>query len=146
MEKEAQALAGEAFQAGYNCCESMLKVSIDLLNLEIPRGVIRMGHFFRKGIAESGCVCGALAGGVMVLGFVMGEHLKGKEAVQRFQKGFKEQQGSTCCRVIRKGHNLFDKFTNRECRELTANSALLLFEILLSYGINPKEKNICLTK
>ncbi|MDA8236035.1 MAG: C-GCAxxG-C-C family protein [Clostridia bacterium] len=123
--------AEELFRQGYNCCESMIKASIEIFELPLPESTYLMGRFFRQGVAESGCICGALAGGVMMLGFIAGEHKQNVDLAKKFQKDFIRQFGSSCCRVIRKNHSLLDKFSTKECKLITRYTAGKLQEILV---------------
>ncbi|OEH84966.1 hypothetical protein BHU72_07180 [Desulfuribacillus stibiiarsenatis] len=125
--------AMEAFKQKSNCCESMIRTSIELLELPIPPEVVNMGRFFQKGVAGSGCVCGALAGGMMILGYVLHDHPRGLEAAKKFEQGFREQNSSTCCRVIHKKQGMLNKITGSGCCSLTGNSAELLFSIIEEY-------------
>ncbi|MDT3698411.1 MAG: C-GCAxxG-C-C family (seleno)protein [Thermincola sp.] len=133
MEKIA-ARAEELYREGLNCCESMLKASIEELRLPLPEDTYRLGRFFREGIAESGCICGALAGGIMILGYQAGDYKRDLPLAERFRAGFVGKFGSTCCRVIRRKQSFIGKLWNRECRELTGFSAGLLYELLNDVG------------
>jgi C_GCAxxG_C_C family probable redox protein len=59
-----------------------------------------------EALCVGGCVCGALAGGIMVLGMVYGRSNPGDEAplvlakAKELHDWFKSQKGSTCCRVL----------------------------------------------
>lgn len=118
--------AEEFFRAGYNCCESMIKACIEVYDLPLPEETYLLGKFFRLGVAESGCICGALAGGVMMLGYLAGAGDYDKSLAQRFREGFVAEFGSTCCRVIRKQQSLTGRLRNKKCREITASAARLL--------------------
>jgi C_GCAxxG_C_C family probable redox protein len=140
MEKEQSELATRAkdyamdiFKQTDNCCKSMLETSIELLDLPLPKEVVHLGSFYRKGLAETGCICGALAGGMMIIGYVLHDHPNGLEAAKKFEKKFKEQNRSTCCRVIHKDQGIMNKFTGSGCRTLTGDAAALLFEIIREY-------------
>lgn len=136
---EAKSESEEAFRSGLNCCESMLTTSIKLLDLDLPKEVVHMGRFFRRGIGETGCICGAMVGGVMMLSYLMHDHPKGLEAVQHFETAFKQRHKATCCRVIRKSQNVLSRLTNKECEKLTGDTAFLLFQILQSYQLPLKK-------
>lgn len=130
---QAKEYATDIFKQTDNCCKSMLQTSIQLLDLPLPKEVVHMGSFYRKGLAETGCICGALAGGMMILGYILHDHPKGLEAAKKFEKKFKEQNGATCCRVIHKGQGIMNRFTGNGCCALTGEAAALLFEIIKEY-------------
>ena len=129
--REEIALRAEnLFRNGFNCCESMLKSSIEVLNLPLPEDAYLMGRFFREGVAGSGCICGALVGGIMMLGFLSKGNIYGVEKAEHFKNKFIEEYGSTCCRVIRKKQSLTERFRNKQCKQITKFSAGLLCEML----------------
>ena len=121
--------AEEHFRSGLNCCESMLKASIEVLELPLPEKTYLLGKFFREGIAGSGCVCGALAGGTMILGFLYGETKEGLALAKSFREQFVQEFGSSCCRVLRKKQSFVERLSRSQCRRITGFSALTLSRI-----------------
>lgn len=128
----ANKLADQAeanFSQGFNCCESVIKAAIETLDLPLPSETYRMGSFFRRGVAGTGCICGALAGGIMMLGYIAGE--KGnQDLAEKFRQDFVERFGSTCCRVIRKKQSITERFWAKECQEITRFAGAKLQEVL----------------
>jgi C_GCAxxG_C_C family probable redox protein len=57
-------------------------------------------------LVEGGCTCGALSGGVMVLGMVYGRANPGDEAplvldqARQLHDWFLAEKGTTCCRAL----------------------------------------------
>jgi len=94
------------FLDGYNCAQSVLLTMFEQWNGKnelIPR----IATAFGGGIGRCGSVCGALAGGVMVLGIKYGtnepsaeKRLKAYELSQRLYKQFETQHGSVLCREL----------------------------------------------
>ncbi len=123
---EMKKRAGELFTQGFNCCESVLKAGIEALALDLPENAHLLGKFYGGGIAGTGCICGALAGGVMVLGMAAGQEKNGAKLAERFKKDFIAQFGSSCCRVLRKQQSIIEKHNGKKCGEITAFSAGLL--------------------
>lgn len=121
--------AEEYFRQGFNCCESVIKASIETMELPLPEETYRMGKFFRRGVAGSGCICGALAGGMMMLGYMAGEQ-GDLDLAEQYRRDFVARFGSTCCRVIRKKQSITELFRAKECREITRFSGAKLQEIL----------------
>lgn len=81
------------------------------------------------GWAESGCICGALAGGTMVLGYLAGEGEYRPELAQKFRDEFVAKFGSACCRVIRQNQSITGRFRNKKCREITGFAAGVLHSL-----------------
>lgn len=131
--------AEEHFASGLNCCESIIKASVEIFKLPLPENVYLMGRFYRKGVAGTGCICGALAGAVMMLGFISdGEDLQADTAKQ-FKAEFVRKFGSSCCRVIRKSQPLTGRWSNKECRELTKVTAGMIEQVLKNKKVSPYE-------
>lgn len=121
--------AEQHFKEGYNCCESLIKSCIEIFELKLPEDVYLMGKFFREGVGGSGCICGALAGGIMMLGYITGPNGGGVEIAEKYRIGFIEKFGSSCCRVIRKKQSVSGRFRNRECRAMTGHAAGAVAEV-----------------
>ena len=55
-----------------NCGESVIAALWDAFEPDFPRSVVAAGAGMGAGIGGSGCICGALAGGVAFLGLMTG--------------------------------------------------------------------------
>lgn len=93
---------------------------------------------FCVGIGDSGCLCGALSGGVLSLGLILGANnpyhyrKKIRSTSRDLHNRFRDRFGSTCCRVISKTIKHDSKAHFIQCAGLTAETAGLTAEILLS--------------
>ena len=101
-------------EKGYSCSESIL-YGLREAGAEIPDALIDAVAGLRSGIGGSGCVCGALMGSVLALGYLAGKKEKGRVGSQsaELHNKFKEKFKSTCCRVLTRK---FD-FNSRERKE-----------------------------
>lgn len=117
------------FRQGFNCCESILQAGNEVFNLSLPDNVHLLGRLFREGTG-AGCICGALAGGLMILGYMAGDIKNPKRIADKYRSKFIENFGSTCCRVIRKKQSITQRLTNTECRRITKVSAGLIRDCL----------------
>lgn len=70
--EEARAYADEAFHSGYACSEAVIDTFRKTLELDIPDEAIAMSSGFPWGLGGGGCICGALAGATMCLGYLYG--------------------------------------------------------------------------
>ncbi|HEX3030870.1 MAG TPA: C-GCAxxG-C-C family (seleno)protein [Bacillota bacterium] len=120
--------AEQLFRQGYNCCESIIKASNAVFNLGLPDNIYLLGRFFRQGLG-SGCICGALAGGTMILGYMSGESKDAKQVAERFRSQFIQHFGSTCCREIRKQQSITERYRKTGCRRITQVAASLVQEL-----------------
>ncbi len=110
-----------------NCSESALLVINTGFGCELTaEQALRLGSGFGGGVGGSGCVCGALSGGVMGLGLFLGPACPDGLGKNQFRKlvagyhdSFRQESGAVCCRDLiadfrkdRKGKAAF-------CRGLT---------------------------
>ncbi|MBN1130775.1 MAG: C_GCAxxG_C_C family protein [Chitinispirillaceae bacterium] len=112
MTKADQAVA--IFKEGYNCAQSVLCCYAG--ELQISRDMaLRIANGFGGGMGRKQEVCGAISGGIMVLGLMYG----------RGENDGKEKQEITFAKV----RNLIESFTAEcgtvNCRELLSGCALL---------------------
>ena len=93
---------------------------------------------FSEGIADSGCLCGALGGALMAIGLFLcrdnptGRRREAHSASARFLKRFKMRHGSACCRVLARKDRGDAKAHFNRCAEFTAEAARSAAEIILA--------------
>ncbi len=128
-------VAGNYFREGYNCAEAVLRSLCDSLGIVISDDAKKMASGFGGGLGHSGCVCGALAASVMVLGILQGRTDKEQSRTQvysvaeDFYLNFVERFGSSCCRVLNP-YQFESKEHLRNCLKLTGNRLNYLTSIL----------------
>lgn len=103
--------AVKRFLEGYNCAQSVLLTMFEYWNGKNEL-VPKIATAFGGGIGRCGSICGALTGGVMVLGIKYGtnepsleKRLEAYEQARKFYKRFERQHGSVFCRELI-GYNL----------------------------------------
>lgn len=69
--------AVKIFTSGFACSESVIAAIRDALELDIPDSAIAMSSGFPWGMGGAGCLCGAVAGGAMCIGFLYGRSTPG---------------------------------------------------------------------
>jgi C_GCAxxG_C_C family probable redox protein len=91
------------------CSEAVVHTFNEALGRPLPPEAVKMSSGFPIGmgvLGTGGCTCGALSGGVMVLGLVYGRANPGDEAplilaqAKELHDWFLSEKGSTCCRVL----------------------------------------------
>ena len=94
------------FKNGYSCSESVVKACIDFgLSDEI---ILPCATTFSAGMS-SGCVCGAISGAQLVLGYLYGRNNKFNNQISAREKAaelvseFKKRNKVTCCRILCSG-------------------------------------------
>jgi C_GCAxxG_C_C family probable redox protein len=105
IDKAVQDAVG-LFKSGYSCSEAVM-LSFEMntekrFSEDAKRGM----SAYVEGLSGSGCVCGALAGGVFILSTMGGRLTKDepinklKVAVRTLHDDFRKEFSSACCRVI----------------------------------------------
>lgn len=102
------------FNKGFNCCQAVLSVFCEELNMD-KEMALKIGTGFGGGLRK-GEVCGAVSGAVMVIGLKYGHCIEGdietkkkansitRELVDRFE----EKNGSIICKELL-GYDLSDE-------------------------------------
>src|SRR6056297_887875 len=126
----------------YFCSESVLTTINDLLGQEFEPEIVKMASGFPIGIGKSGCLCGAVSGGVMALGLAYGREKPGAEMPDSFPNNAAlhdyiiEKYGSTCCRALTKD---FDDFASKEraehCIKITGEVAAWVMKNFIENGV-----------
>ncbi|BCR03270.1 hypothetical protein DESUT3_03390 [Desulfuromonas versatilis] len=113
--------AGRLFDGGHNCAQAVFQAAT---GVDDPR-MMAMTQPFRGGIGDSGCLCGAIAGGVMALGWLG----KGWQAAG-LVTGFREKHKGTCCHSLSRGFKWMSREHSANCRRLTVEAASLVEKLL----------------
>ncbi|MBU3210338.1 C-GCAxxG-C-C family protein [Clostridium algidicarnis] len=136
------------FERGeFFCSEAVVKTINDMLDKPYDENVTRLASGFPVGIGKSGCVCGAVSGGVMALGMVYGrEH---GEAMQEkmfpmsadLHDHIKGIYKSTCCRVMTRNFEFASPERKAHCVKITGEVAAYIAEKLYDENELNKDKN-----
>jgi C_GCAxxG_C_C family probable redox protein len=133
--QELEREAFDYFNGGFCCSEAISKTLIDHF-AEDPAGYpVKAASGFCGGVGRTHeDVCGALAGGIIAVGYLMGRMEKGGDigeacrVITEFRDAFIEAFGSTNCEqiLIRFGQQE-NKF---QCKQLTGRATGMLADIL----------------
>ena len=117
----------------------------DILAPEIDRHAVKMFTGFGGGFGHAGCVCGALAASIAVLGLAKGRTVSSVDrepayqVARKFHDRFEEKFGATCCRVL--NPYTFDTPEHlKNCLKITGNTGKLLMEFLQDEKIVSKDE------
>lgn len=136
MYEEVRRRAENYFKQDYNCAQAVALSNLEILGGQTG-GVMQLAAGFGHGMG-AGCACGALVGGVMAISSLLaGPETKGfdreiTEAAAQLHREFVTEFGTACCRGLRKK---LSPTKNKKCREITAKTAVLTMELLLSRGM-----------
>ncbi|PKL18885.1 MAG: hypothetical protein CVV49_03785 [Spirochaetae bacterium HGW-Spirochaetae-5] len=132
--------AGDYHNRGFNCAESIFLAFREVAAPDLSEDMVRIATPFGGGLGRSGCLCGALSGGVIILGAARGRttpetpRKESYELSSEFHNRFKSKFGATCCRVLVK-NEFGSKEQGERCYEIITGSAELLMKFLVEKGI-----------
>ena len=130
------------FKEGFYCCEALMAAIKDGFELDVPDEVIAMSSGMAVGVGHSGCLCGAVNGGVMALGLLFGRTEKAgpqdprsvevMQLTSELLDWFKENNGkhSACCRVLTRGFDMSKGEHKKQCIHFTGLCAQKTAEII----------------
>ena len=131
---------------GYHCAEAVLKTVVEDFFKESFPGIPRAASVFQAGIAGTKeDLCGALAGGLIALGFLYGRTEKdadiqmAKDVASEFRKRCINGFGSTRCGEIL--DTLGPQENSMKCKQLSGTTTGMLLKLLEEDGLNDK-KNV----
>lgn len=134
LQKEAV----EVFTSGFTCSESVIYAIRKALELEIPDCAIAMSSGIPWGFGGAGCICGAVAGGAMCIGFVHGRTVPGDpknlhcfELTKELHDAFTSEFGAACCRVLTKGYEKQSPERKAHCIKMVQFVVVKVAKILI---------------
>lgn len=120
---------------GFNCAESMFLAFREKAAPELGAEFVRIATPFGSGLGGAGCLCGALAGSIMIIGLLKGRttpDVPRKEPYDlsaEFHGRFKEKFGATCCRVLKKNQSATG-VKGVTCAEIISGAEELLLQFI----------------
>ena len=135
--------AENLFRGGFFCCEAVVAAIRDNFELDIPKEVIGMASGMAVGAGRSGCMCGAVNGGILALGLFFGrceqngpkdpKVVKCMELTHELHEWFKEASGkhSVCCRVLTKEFDMGKGEHKEQCIRFTGLCAGKVAQIVV---------------
>lgn len=121
LAENAAELAGDYFDRGFSCTRSVLQA----ITRSTDQGLMAITAGFSCGIGRSGCLCGAVTGGVMALGLKGSADHSGALIVE-FRRAFR----TTCCRALSKNYTWMSEAHQGNCRRITVAAAAMVEALL----------------
>jgi len=119
------------------CSEAIVSSIRDNFEIDMPEEMIAMASGFPIGIGKSKCVCGAVSGGVMCLGYFFGRTKGGDTKVQNtlalaneLQESFKNNHKVLCCKILTHGMDMASGEHKEQCISFTGEIAEKAAEII----------------
>jgi len=130
--------AEASFRKGdFYCSEAILHSINENFELNMSDETLAMASGFPVGIGKSKCVCGAVTGGILSLGFFFGRSKGGDDKVQNtlvlaneLQQSFRDKYGCLCCSVQTKGMDMASGEHKAQCIRFTGEIAEKTAEII----------------
>lgn len=131
--------AEESFRRGdFYCSEAIVSSIKDNFAIDMPDEMIAMASGFPVGIGKSKCVCGAVSGGVLSLGYFFGRTKGSDPKVQNtlklaheLQESFRKNHGCLCCSVHTKSMDMASGEHKAQCISFTGEIAEKTAEIIV---------------
>lgn len=124
------------YKQGYSCSESVVQAAIDCGLCD--ESLLAVSSTFSGGMS-SGCICGAVAGSQLVLGYNFGKgnnqgnqeiaRAKAKEFIANF-KSPESGRKATCCKVLTAGLEFGSPERKQNCTSLICDCAEILENLI----------------
>lgn len=131
--------AEELYRKGDFYCSEAIVFSIkNNFEIDMPDEMVAMASGFPVGIGKSKCVCGAISGGIMCIGYFFGRTkggdskvVKTLELANELQESFKNNHKVLCCKVLTKGMDMGSGEHKKQCIAFTGEIAQKTAEIIV---------------
>jgi C_GCAxxG_C_C family probable redox protein len=121
----------------YYCSEAIIASIREHIAPEMPLEAIAMGSGFPVGIGGAQCTCGALSGGVVVIGYFFGRTApkdkkvaKAMALAKELHDYFQKEHEVLCCSILTKGMDLGSPRHMEQCIAFTGEMAAKTAEII----------------
>lgn len=149
--ERVQKTAEELFRKDLlNCAESTFKAILLESGVPCPSEILTIASAFGRGMGGAGCCCGALIGGEMAIGVLLGRKQETgpcsdecNKAARLLHDRFVEHNRVTCCRILHKGLPFGTPEQFESCAKRTANAAQIAARVILEASSACSPKNQC---
>lgn len=133
--------AEEYFRAGnYYCSEAIVASVRKNVAPQMPEALIAAASGFPVGVGRSKCMCGAVSGAVLSLGYLFGrsepsnpqdpKSVKSLELANEIQQAFRDSHRVLCCSVQTRGMDMASGEHKAQCVMFTGEMAEKTAEII----------------
>lgn len=136
--RQVQYDAEEVFRiGGFYCSEAIVSSIRKNIDPSMPVGLVSAASGFPIGVGRSKCMCGAISGAVIALGYFFGRNEPGPasdkcmELAYELQESFRQNhQGTLCCHIHVKGMDLSSGEHKKQCVSFTGEMARKTAELI----------------
>jgi C_GCAxxG_C_C family probable redox protein len=142
---DAAALALRYFRNGLYCSEAVLRAFNETFKLGYEDGGYKITTGFAAGLGESGCACGALTAGVMVIGLIAGRSANYESErlaftlVNRLHSLFTAHNKAACCRILTREYDWNSAERRVQCEQYVLSAAVIL-DGLIRENLPPRKQ------
>lgn len=133
--------AEEYFRKGnYYCSEAIVASIRDNIAPEMPTEMIAAASGFPVGVGRSKCMCGAVSGAVLAIGYLFGrtgpsdpkdpKSIRTLELANEIQQAFRDSHRVLCCSVHTKGMDMASGEHKEQCIAFTGEMAARTAEVI----------------
>jgi len=122
----------------YFCSEAIVSSIRSNFELDMPEQMIAMASGFPVGIGRSKCVCGAISGGIICIGYFFGRTKGGDSKIEKtlalaneLQEEFKKKHKVLCCHIHTKGMDMASGEHKDQCVGFTGEVAEIAAKIIV---------------
>ena len=141
VQKVGQDAAAYYQRGEYYCSEAIVASVRDNIAPEMPEAMIAAASGFPIGVGRSKCMCGAVSGAVMSLGYVFGRSgpsspgdprsVKALDLANEIQQAFRDNHRVLCCSVQTRGMDFASGEHKAQCVAFTGEMAAKTAEIIV---------------
>ncbi|MDR2833412.1 MAG: C-GCAxxG-C-C family protein [Streptococcaceae bacterium] len=129
--KELRKDAEEGYRRGdFFCSESIVATIRNHFDMDIPLEAVAMASGFPVGVGRAKCMCGAISGGVMSLGYFFGRQEGGDPKVQKMMElsnelhtAFRAKNRVACCSILTSKMDMASREHIDQCVRFTGEMA-----------------------
>jgi len=134
IRKEAE---GYYANGDYYCSEAIVATIRNQFQVDMPIEAIAMASGFSVGVGGAKCICGAVSGGILCIGYFFGRTNpkdlkvnKTLELAKELHDYFIDKNKVLCCRILTKDMTLGSETHMKQCVSFTGDIAVKTAEIL----------------
>lgn len=126
------------YNGGFYCSEALLRAFNEVYKLGFPEDHLKIASGFGSGLGGSGCSCGTITSGAIVLGIIVGRNRKTDsevvihQASKKLHDRFRQANKVACCRILTRGVEWKSKEHKELCSKYIIDTAEILEDILLT--------------
>jgi C_GCAxxG_C_C family probable redox protein len=138
---EAVALALRYFRNGLYCSEAVMRAFNETYQIGYEDGGYKITTGFAAGLGESGCACGALTAGVMIIGSLAGRSANYESErlaftlVNQLHSMFTDQNKAACCRVLTRRYDWNSAERRIQCEQYVLSAATILNGLIQEHSL-----------